>query len=815
MGCSTVDTVLGVRKNYAEQGRAMKWIRWFSEISMEDVGQVGGKNASLGQMVQHLEPQGLRIPYGFAITADAYWHHLATNNLTESLRAALAGVQDIRNLDQLQKAGATARALIAQAPVPADLAQEIIQAYQELSARYQQDACDVAIRSSATAEDLPTASFAGQQETYLNVRGAHNVVASCVLGMASLFTDRAIVYRVENKFDHFKVALSVGVQKMVRSDKASAGVAFSLDTESGFKDVVMINASYGLGELVVKGEVTPDEFCVHKPTLAEGFRPIVKKLLGKKTSKLVYAERAEQQTILCDVSLQEQQKFSINDDEILEIARAVCRIESYYSELRSVWTPMDVEWAKDGVDGLIYIVQARPETVHAHDGAQTLQQFHVQGAVLEVLATGQSIGQQIVAGTACVVKSINDIKQMVPGQILITEMTDPDWVPIMRTASGIITARGGRTCHAAIVSRELGIPAIVGADTVLTAVRNGQEITLDCSQGALGYVYNGIVPFNKTELRLADLPAAPVKVMMNMADPDQAFVRAAIPNDGVGLARVEFIIANSIQTHPMACARPDLVADKAVLAAIAEKSAAYADAKTFFVDTLAQGIGRIAAAFYPKPVIARLSDFKSNEYRNLLGGSFFELTEENPMIGFRGASRYYHPRYRDAFALECLAFKKVREEMGLANVQIMVPFVRTIKEAQQVLDEMAQHGLRRGQHDLKVIMMGEIPANALLIDQFLTLFDGVSIGSNDLTQMTLAVDRDEGILAELFDERDEAVKKMMQMIVQGAVRAQKYSGICGQAPSDYPEIAEFLIAQGITSLSLNADAIVPFRMRQK
>ncbi len=797
----------------------MKYIKKFEQLRLDDVPIVGGKNASLGEMIGQLGPKGITIPTGFAITAQAYWYYLEHNNLVDQLKKSMSQFKDPQDLPMLQKVGSQIRSLIESGTMPDDLAQEIVAAYKELSTHYGQEDCDVAVRSSATAEDLPTASFAGQQETYLNVRGNEQLLESCKKCMASLFTNRAIVYRIEQGFDHFKVALSVGVQKMIRSDLASSGVAFSLDTESGFKDVVMIEASYGLGEAIVKGLITPDEFLVHKPTLAKGFKPIIKKKLGEKTLKIVYAEDAEDTTKEVPVLKTNQQQFSLTDDEILTLAQQVATIEDHYTALKGAWSPMDVEWAKDGVDGKIYIIQARPETVHA-PAAQTnilvtyaLENGDPEQHKKQLLAMGQSVGQQIASGPARVIVDASEINKVQKGDIIVTQMTDPDWVPAMKRAAGIITERGGRTCHAAIVSRELGILAIVGAPEVTKKIKNGQEITIDCSRGNVGFIYDGILPFTQTEFRLDTVPKVPVDIMVNLADPDSAFVVSQLPTAGVGLARLEFIISNAIKIHPMALLRPDKIEDKKVVQTIDKLTAAYPDKPTFFVDRLAQGVAMIAAAFYPRPILARLSDFKSNEYRNLIGGVYFEPVEENPMIGFRGASRYYHEQYRDAFALECAALKKVREEMGLDNVKVMVPFVRTLDEAHGALNEMAKNGLERGKKGLEVIMMCEIPSNVVLVDEFCEIFDGFSIGSNDLTQLTLGVDRDSEILIELFDERDPAVKKMFAQAIAGVRRNNKYIGICGQAPSDYPEIADFLIEQGIHSLSLNSDSVLPFLMR--
>ncbi len=789
----------------------MTYIKKFEDLTMRDVPLVGGKNASLGEMVQRLGTQGVLIPTGFAVTAQAYWYYLDKNNLSKPIRTAIERLSGYQDIALLQSVGKEIRALIANATIPADLAAEIIQAYHELSRHYDQERCDVAVRSSATAEDLPTASFAGQQETFLNVHSDEQLLESYRKCLASLFTDRAIVYRIEQGFDHFKVALSVGVQKMIRSDMASSGVAFSLDTETGFKDVVMIDSAYGLGESIVQGIVNPDEFFVFKPTLEQGFKPIIKKQLGDKLSKIIYDEsNARVRTV--PVPANQASQFSLTDEEILKLARDVIIIERYYTTLKGSWSPMDVAWAKDGIDGKLYIVQARPETVYGSKKHKYhIKQYTVQTQA-QPLVVGSSIGQQIVYGKVRVIEQVKDIEQVQQGDIIVTTMTDPDWVPAMKRSAGIITERGGRTCHAAIVSRELGIPAIVGAEHAMRTLSTGQEVTIDCS-GSVGRVYDGKVPFQITEIELAKIPKIPIDLMVNIADPDTVFVTSELPVQGVGLARLEFIVTNVIKIHPMALLKPDAIKDKKIRAMIDQLVAAYATPEDFFVDSLAQGVSMIAAAFYPRPVIVRFSDFKTNEYRNLIGGSYFEPEEENPMIGFRGASRYYNARYKDAFALECAALKKVREQMGLKNVKLMVPFVRTLEEGKHVLDEMARHGLQQGKDDLSIIMMCEVPSNVILIDDFLKMFDGISIGSNDLTQLTLGVDRDSQILAQAFDERDPAVYKMFELAIKGAQKAKKYSGICGQAPSDYPEVAQFLIEQGIESISLNPDSVIPFLMR--
>jgi pyruvate, water dikinase len=792
----------------------MKYIKYFEEVRLTDVSSVGGKNASLGEMITQLGAQGIRVPTGFAVTADAYWHYLNENNLVEKMKQIMSQLSDKNDVGVLQKVGSEIRNLIIAGKMPDDLAQEIITAYHDLSRRYKCENCDVAVRSSATAEDLPTASFAGQQDTFLNVSGDEQLLNACKKSMASLFNDRAIIYRIDQGFDHFRVALSIGVQKMIRSDCAVAGVAFSLDTESGFKDVVMIEASYGLGESIVQGLVTPDEYMVHKPTLAQGYASIIKKYCGDKKTKIVYQEHNASTVKTIDVPEQEQNIFALSDEEIIELAKFIVTIENHYSALKGSWSPMDIEWAKDGIDKKLYIVQARPETIYAGKKSLNLQQYVMAAdAKKDLIIAGLSIGHKIVSGVARVVRGAQDIAQVRDGDIIVTPMTDPDWVPVMRRAAGIVTDRGGRTCHAAIVSRELGIPAIVGTKNGTEKIKDGSVITLDCSDGAVGSVYDGKIEYSVQDISCDTIPKPPVVVLINSADPDSAFQTSMLPVAGVGLARLEFIITNFIKIHPMALIHPEKVEDKVVRAEIDRITCAYSTQKDFFVETLAQGIGMIAAAFYPRPVTVRTSDFKSNEYRNLIGGTYFELTEENPMIGFRGASRYYNERYKEAFALECAALKRVRDVMGLKNVKVMIPFVRTVAEGSLVIAEMEKNGLSRGGNGLELVMMCEVPSNVVMVDEFSTLFDGFSIGSNDLTQLVLGVDRDSTMLSTLFDERDEAVKKMMAMAIEGAHRNKRYIGICGQAPSDYPEIAEFLISCGIDSLSLNADSVIPFLLR--
>lgn len=793
----------------------MRYIKWFNELTMADVGLVGGKNASLGQMIQALAPKGLLIPNGFALTADAYWYVLDYNKLLPELRALMAQFTRIDDIALLQRIGHAVRLKIREATLPGDLIQEITQAYEQLSKQYGQPSVDVAVRSSATAEDLPQASFAGQQETFLNINGINHLLEACKKSMASLFTNRAIVYRIQQGFDHFKVALSVGVQKMVRSDLACSGVAFSLDTESGFKDVIVIDAAYGLGDPIVQGNVVPDEFYVHKPTLEQGFRPIVKKYLGSKKIKRIYSKNSNRNVTDVPVIAQDQHMFCLTDDEIITLSKQIVIIEQYYSTINNRWSPMDVEWAKDGLDDKIYILQARPETVYSQrQNTHVITQYEIVGVTEHdlqerTLVTGQSIGEKIAAGRVRILSGPDQIDRVQAGDIVVTYMTDPDWVPIMKKAAGIVTDSGGRTCHAAIVSRELGIPAIIGTDNATQLLQDGALVTLDCSRGKIGYIYDGALEFRTHVIPLDDIPPSSVAIMLNVAVPERAYNLASLPVAGVGLARTEFIIADRIGCHPMAAVYPEKL-DKKVHKELEYKAHPYGSIQDYFVALLSQEVGTIAAAFYPRPVIVRFSDFKTNEYRNLLGGEQFEPVEENPMIGFRGASRYYHEQYAPAFALECAAFKLVRETMGFKNVKLMIPFVRTVMEAQRVQEALAQNGLVRGKDGLELVMMCEIPSNVICIDAFCDYFDGFSIGSNDLTQTTLAVDRDSQLLAPLFDERDAAVKRIMCLAIEGAHRNNRFIGICGQAPSDYPEIAEFLICKDIDSLSLNDDRVLPF-----
>jgi pyruvate,water dikinase len=785
-------------------------VRWFNEIGLEDVSLVGGKNASLGEMYRHLEEVGVRVPYGFAVTAAAYRSFVTESGCEAQIRAHLEGLNTHDVID-LRARGRAIRSLILGAPLPMRLETEILAAYDRLCGEYGRNT-DVAVRSSATAEDLPDASFAGQQETYLNVQGPPALLEACRKCFASLFTDRAISYRVDKGFDHLSVALSIGVQKMVRSDLGAAGVMFTIDPENGFRDVVLINAAYGLGESVVQGTVTPDEVYVFKPTLLKGYRPILQRTLGTKEIKLVYDEEGSRVTKTVTVPVEDRQRFAISEEDMLELARWGCAIEAHYSQRRGQPTPMDIEWAKDGRSGELFIVQARPETVHSIKRRDRLQVYRLEETG-ERLVAGKSVGERIGQGGVRVLRDARRLEEFQPGEVLVTDKTDPDWEPIMKKAAAIVTNRGGRTSHAAIVSRELGIPAVVGTERGTEVLADGQEVTVSCVEGETGYVYRGRLRFTVQEVELAGLGRPRTQIMLNVANPNEVLALAALPNDGVGLARVELIISHAIRVHPMALVRFDTLGDRAARREIRRLTAAYADKPQYFVDKLAEGVGMIAAAFYPKDVIVRLSDFKSNEYANLLGGKEFEPTEENPMLGFRGASRYYDDRYREGFALECRALRKVRDEMGLTNLKVMVPFVRTVAEGERVLDEMARHGLKRGENDLEVYVMCEIPSNVLLADEFANRFDGFSIGSNDLTQLTLGVDRDSELVARLFDERDPAVTKLISSVIRTAKASRVKVGICGQAPSDYPEFAELLVREGIDSISLNPDAVLKMRAK--
>lgn len=798
-------TTLVSSQNSRPVDRKEAFVLPLGEVAIADIPLVGGKNASLGEMIQQLAKKGVKVPTGFATTAYAYRYFIEKAGLEFKLREVFADL-DVEDVNNLRERGKKARSLMLQTPFPQELESAIIEAYEKLSQEYGVDT-DVAVRSSATAEDLPDASFAGQQETYLNVHGLQSVLESCHKCFASIFTDRAISYRTIKGFDHFNIALSVGVQKMVRSDLASSGVMFSIDTETGFKDAALITAAYGLGENVVQGAVNPDEYLVFKPTLKQGCRPILAKRLGTKEIKMVYDTGGTKLTKNIPVSVGERAVFALNDGEILQLAHWACLIEEHYSTVRGMYTPMDIEWAKDGITGELFIVQARPETVQSQKIKNVLQSYQLQEKG-EVLVTGRSVGEMIANGKARVILDVHHINQFQPGEILVTNRTDPDWEPIMKKASAIITNQGGRTCHSAIIARELGVPAIVGCGNATTLIKTGQEITISCAEGETGKVYRGKLPYEVKEIALEKLPHTRTKIMMNVGNPEEAFGLSAIPNDGVGLARMEFIIANHIKAHPLALLHYDELDDELAKYKIAELTAQYENKAEFFVDKLAQGISTIAAAFYPKPVIVRLSDFKSNEYANLLGGKQFEPKEENPMIGWRGASRYYDPKYQEGFALECQAMKRVRDEMGLTNVILMVPFCRTPQEGRRVIAEMTKYGLVQGENDLQVYVMCELPSNVQLADEFSKVFDGFSIGSNDLTQLTLGLDRDSELVAHLFDERDDAVKRTIAKAISTAKEYGRKIGICGQAPSDYPEFARFLVEQGIDSISLNPDSVL-------
>ncbi|HBR70189.1 TPA: phosphoenolpyruvate synthase [Candidatus Dependentiae bacterium] len=782
----------------------MKYIKIFNHIRMTDLTTVGGKNASLGQMIHDLSKKNIKIPDGFASTADAYWYFIDNNNLRKPIQELMEKISNLKDTNLVQKTSSHIRKLIESHPIPTDLEKELITAYEKLCKNKN---CPVAVRSSATAEDLPTASFAGQQETFLNVRGAKELLHAWRKCISSLFTPRAIVYRINNKFDYRKIALSVGVQEMIESQ--TSGVAFTLDTESGFKDVVFINSAYGLGENIVQGKVNPDEFYVHKPTLEEGYKPILSKTLGTKKIKAIYAKKGIKNI---PVPQKEREQFSLTNDNILSIARMSIDIEQLYSQKNKKWTPMDIEWAQDK-KGDIYIVQARPETVQSQKKENILIKYSLNASAQELekklLLTGQSIGQKIAAGPVCIIQNVHESKKMKEGAILVTEMTDPDWVPLMKKASAIITDRGGRTCHAAIVSRELGIPAIVGTEKATSLLKNNQKVTLDCSQGETGYIYDSIIPFTRKEIELKKLPKTSTKILINIAQAERAFALSFLPVQGVGLARLEFIISQNIKIHPLALIQQKNL-PKSLVSQIKKLIFAYKNPKDYFIDTLAEEVATIAAAFWPHEVIVRLSDFKSNEYRDLIGGTYFEPHEENPMLGLRGASRYYSDFYKEAFALECKALKKAREVKGFKNIKIMIPFVRTVEEAQKTIQIMKKHGLTPGKENLELVMMCEIPSNVILMNQFSKFFDGFSIGSNDLTQLTLGVDRDAASLAQLFDERDEAVKKLIEMAITSAHKNKRFIGICGQAPSDYLDFGRWLIKEKIDSISLNPDAVIPF-----
>jgi len=776
------------------------YVRFFEDFGIDDVPLVGGKNASLGEMFQKLSSQGVRIPHGFAITAAAYRYMLDEAGVWDRLHAELDDL-DPDDVAALARKAKRAREIVYGAGLPADLATEILDAYRELQQEYGEDV-SLAVRSSATAEDLPTASFAGQQDSYLNIKGDESLLDTCRRCFASLFTDRAIHYRIDQGFDHFKVSLSIGVMKMVRSDISASGVMFSLDTESGFRDAVFVTGAYGLGENVVQGAVDPDEFYVHKPTYLAGHRAVLRRLLGDKAVKMILVEGETKNTTRnIPTPKADRARFCLSDSDVLELAGYACAIEQHYGR------PMDMEWAKDGVDGKLYIVQARPETVASQHSVTALETYVLEGRG-ELLVQGRSVGERIASGTVKRVENLTQLAEFKPGQVLVADTTTPDWEPVMKTAAAIVTNRGGRTCHASIIARELGIPAVVGTGDATTCVPDGAMVTVSCAEGDSGHVYQGSVGFHVDRIEVGDLARPRTQIMLNLGNPDLAFKTSFLPNDGVGLARMEFIISEYIRVHPLALLHPEQVADPETRRTIDRLTQGYVDGSAFFIERLSEGIGTIAAAFWPKPVVVRMSDFKTNEYASLLGGAGFEPSESNPMLGFRGASRYAHPSYAEGFALECRAMTRVREKMGLTNVILMLPFVRRIAEADLVLRTMADLGLRRGEHGLKVYAMCEIPNNVILIDEFAKRFDGFSIGSNDLTQLTLGVDRDSEIVAFDYDERDDGVKEMIRLAVDGCRRNGIHSGLCGQAPSDYPDMAEFLVRLGIDSMSLNPDTVV-------
>jgi len=777
-----------------------KNILWFKEINNKDVPSVGGKNASLGEMYSKLTSKGVAIPNGFAVTAQAYDYFVTTQGVKKQIKEILKDLNthDIHNLQARAK---EVRQAILRAEFPEDLKTDIITAYKKLSKEFKMKNVDVAVRSSATAEDLPDASFAGQQDTYLNIEGEEELLDACRRCMASLFTDRAISYRADKGFDHFKVKLSITVQKMVRSDLATSGVMFSIDTESGFRGTVLINAIYGLGEYIVQGMVNPDEYYVFKPTLKKGFKPIISKTVGLKNKKLVYDSKSKNNVKNMPVAKHDQTRFALSDKEILQLATWAAQIEDHYKK------PMDMEWAKDGRTGKLFIVQARPETVRSQDDPNMLIEYIIKERG-KIAVIGASVGNKIGQGKVHIIKDAKNIDKFKPGEVLVTEMTDPDWEPIMKIAGAIITNSGGRTCHAAIISRELGIPCVVGTGNGTEKLKNGQNVTVSCAEGEKGFVYNGLMKYEVKKTNLKNFKKSKTKVMMNIGNPEMAMSQSFIPNEGVGLAREEFIISNYIRIHPLALLNFSKVKDPKVRRVIEEHTRAYKNKPQFFIDKLAEGVARIAAAFYPKDVIIRLSDFKSNEYASLIGGTQFEPEERNPMIGWRGASRYYNPKYLPAFVLECKALVKVRKEMGLKNLKVMVPFCRTIEEGKKVLRIMADNGLKRGVDGLEVYVMCEIPSNVILADQFCKIFDGFSIGSNDLTQLTLGVDRDSELVSNVYDERNDSVKELIGYVIDVAKEHHRKIGICGQAPSDFPDFAQFLVREGIDSISLNPDTVI-------
>jgi pyruvate,water dikinase len=785
------------------------YVRWFGELGVDDVGTVGGKNASLGELYRELVPLGVKVPNGFAITAQAYRDTLTEASTWEKLERLLEGL-DKGDVGDLSQRARKARELVYESPLSEKLRAEVTEAYQSLVEEYGPE-LSVAIRSSATAEDLPTASFAGQHETFLNVHGVERVLEACRRCFASLFTDRAVSYRIDKGFDHLSIGLSVGVMKMVRSDLAASGVMFTLDTESGFRDVVFITGSYGLGENVVQGTVDPDEFYVHKPTYEAGYRAVLKRKLGRKQMQMVYAQgRGGQTTANLPTPETDRGRFCVDDDEVLTLADYAIAVERHYSDRAGHPMPMDIEWAKDGADGQLYLVQARPETVASQRETTMMREYRVHPES-EPLVEGSAVGSSVAVGRVRVIQSSEELTRFQAGEVLVADTTTPDWEPVMKTAAAIVTNRGGRTCHAAIVARELGIPAVVGTDTGTQVLTDGTTVSVSCAQGEVGYVYPGEIPFQVTDIDMTDVPDTRTEVMVNLGNPDLAFSTAMLPVDGVGLARMEFIISESIRAHPMALLDPESVDDPEDREAITALIRGYDSGADYFVEKLSEGVGTIAAAFYPKPIIVRMSDFKTNEYASLIGGRGFEPAEANPMLGFRGASRYAHPAYEAGFALECAAMKRVREVMGLTNVRLMIPFCRRVEEGERVLEVMADNGLRRGENGLEVYVMCEIPNNVVQVDAFSRIFDGFSIGSNDLTQLVLGVDRDSELVAFDFDERDEGVMEMIRLAITGAHRNGRHVGICGQAPSDFPEVATKLVEFGIDSMSLNPDTVIATR----
>ena len=787
----------------------MKFILWFNEITIDDVPLVGGKNASLGEMIRELKREGITVPDGFALTSKAYFDFLERGGVKEKIEEIISKIE-VKNVKDLNKKSRQIRNLILKTVLPKTLEEKILDYYRKLSKEYGEKETDVAVRSSATAEDLPTASFAGAHETYLNVKGKKDLLLAVKKCFSSLFLARAISYREEKGFEHMRIALSVGVQKMVRSDLASSGVIFTLDTESGFEDVVLINSSWGLGEMVVKGKVIAIEFLVFKRKLLEGYPAIIKKAIGSKKLKMIYTKDKRKATKIVRTSQKEQNTFTLSNEEILRLAKWAIHIENHYSRLQGKWQPMDIEWAKDGKSQRLFIVQARPETVHGLKEKTSFVEYILKGKS-KILITGVSIGEKIGQGKANIIKDIKDIGKFKEGEALVTKITDPDWEQIMKIASAIVTDEGSRTCHAAIISRELGIPCVVGTNNGTEVIPQGKEITIDCSKGEEGYVLRDKIPFEVKEHKLKELPKTETEIALNIGSPDIAFKSSFLPNDGVGLAREEFIFASEIRIHPLALIHFEKL-DKGTKKKIEKITAGWEDKKEFFIEKLAQGVARIATAFYPKEVIVRFSDFKTNEYAQLIGGEKFEPKESNPMIGWRGASRYYSQEFKDAFLLECQAIKKAREEYGLKNIVTEIPFCRTVEEGQKIINLMKKAGLKKGENGLKVIVMCEIPSNVILVKEFLEIFDGMSIGSNDLTQLTLGIDRDSAILAEVGDERNEAVKKLIKEMIEACKEKNKYSGICGDAPSTFPDFTKFLVECGIESISVNPDVAVKTRL---